>query len=550
MRRQLFSNFILDNSLWVMVTRELGSSVNAQLTLGQNLRQEDFSRFLAGGANLIQGATSLEATVDPGTPEQFESQVRTVGFFGELNFDLWRQLFVTGGVRYDGWSTFGGDKQWFPFPSGSLAWEFTQLVGDSWRAFNFGKVRVAYGEAGQDPPAFSNVSAFEACSYLEREGVCSETSLANESIKPEVTREFEAGLDLAFFDSRLSLGVVWYDQKTDDAILEMPVSPSLGFETAPVNAASFRNRGWELQIGGAPFRGRAFTWEIDAYGGTIDSEILELRGGEEFFLGGFTDGARASVVEDICGPGADEPCPFGVLLGDDLVKFGRGLSADVDCDPATPDASIDEAFPEAPAGTLYIGCDGYPFNDPRNRVLGNPNPDWNGGVRNTFTISENLRISALINWRSGIDMWNGTKGALFTYGTHAETEAWHGDGQPWVFDGFGPGAGQEVIRDYRWAVLGPGGGFGGGAQFFIERASFVKLRDVSIRYALHGGPVSRFLGFSRAEFSFTGRNLVTWTDYTGLDPETNLTGQSTARGLEYFNNPRVRSYVFQIELVR
>jgi TonB-linked SusC/RagA family outer membrane protein len=546
--RAAYDNFILDNSLWVTASHGLGTSVFAEITLGQNLRQTDFSRLDVIGTNLIQGATSLEATVDL-DPGQFESQVRTVGFFAELNFDLWEQLFLNGGIRYDGWSTFGGDKQWFPFPNGSVAWEFTQLLGDGWEAFNFGKVRLAYGEAGQDPPIYSNVSAFEPTIYLDREGVATESTAANETIKPEVTREFEAGLDLAFLDSRLSLGVVWYDQKTKDAILELPSAPSGGFESTPTNGASFRNRGWEFQLGVVPFRGRTFTWEVDAHGGTIDSEVLDLLGTEEFGLGGFTS-ARAALVEDICGPAANEPCPFGVLFGEDLVKFGRGLSADVDCDAATPDSPIDEAFPGTPAGSLYIACDGYPFADQRLRVLGNPNPDWNGGIRNTFTILEDLRISALIDWRSGIDMWNGTKGALFFYGTHAETEEWHGDGQPWVFDGFGPGAGQEVIRDALWAVAGNGSGFTGGTPFFIERASFVKLRDLSVRYALHGGPVSRFLGFARAEFSFTGRNLITWTDYTGLDPESNLTGQTTARGLEYFNNPRVRSYVFQINLVR
>ena len=548
--RGSYDNFILDNSLWVTASHDLGSNVFAEITLGQNLRQVDFSQFETWGFKLIEGATSLEAAVDL-FPRDYRSQVRTVGFFAELNFDIWEQLFVTGGLRYDGWSTFGNEKQWFPFPSGSVAWEFGRLLGGGNGNFNFGKVRVAYGEAGQDPPVFSNVSAFTTdwwTNWSGQEGVVSETSAANESIRPEVTREFEAGLDLAFLDSRLSLGVVWYDQKTVDAILDLPVPYSTGFSEAPVNGASFRNRGWEFQLGAVPFRGRTFTWEVDAHGGTVDSEVLDLKGAEAFILAWI--GVRAAVVKDICGPAANEPCPFGVLFGEDLVKFGRGLSADVDCDAITPDASIDEAFPGAPAGSLYIGCDGYPFLDQRLRVLGNPNPDWNGGIRNTFTILENLRISALIDWRGGIDMWNGTKGALHTFGTHVATEEWHGDGQPWVFEGFGPGAGQGVIRDHAWAVLGPGGGFGGGHHFFIERASFVKLRDLSIRYALHGGSVSRFLGFSRAEFSLTGRNLITWTDYTGLDPESNLTGQSTARGLEYFNNPRVRSYVFQISLVR
>jgi TonB-linked SusC/RagA family outer membrane protein len=549
--RASLDNTILDNSLWITASGDLTAGVFAQLTLGQNIRQNDFTRLGTAGFNLIDGGLNLEATVDR-FPDEYKSQVRSVGYFGELNFDVRDQLFVTGGLRYDGWNTFGGERQWFLFPNGSVAWEFTQLLGAETGILDFGKVRVAYGEAGQDPPAFSNVSGFittARSSYLGQEGLVTELTAASSGIGPERTKEFEAGLDLAFVDSRVSLGVVWYDQKTEDAILELPVPPSLGFEAQPTNGAEFRNRGWEFQLGLIPFRGRGFTWEINAHGGTIDSEVLDLRGAEQFQLNGFTS-TGAFVVKDICGPSGDQPCPFGVLYGEDMVKFGRGLSADVDCDPATPDSGIDEAFPDATPGALYVGCDGYPFADQRLRVLGDPNPDWNGGVRNTFTILENLRISALIDWRSGIDMWNGTKGALFFFGTHAGTEEWHGAGQPWVFEGDGPGAGQEVIRDDLWAVAGNGSGFTGGAQFFVERASFVKLRDLSIRYALGRGTVSRFLGFSRAEFSFTGRNLITWTDYTGLDPESNLPGQSTGRGLEYFNNPRVRSYVFQINLVR
>ena len=551
LNRASFDNTLLDNSLWVTASGDLAAEVYAQVTVGQNIRQNDHTRLGTGGFNLIEGGLNLEATVDR-FPDEFKSQVRTVGYFGELNLDIRDQLFVTGGLRYDGWNTFGGDKRWFLFPNGSVAWEFTQLLGADRGILDFGKVRFAYGEAGQDPPVYSNVSGFITTgrsNYLGQEGLVTESTAASAGIGPERTKEFEAGLDLAFVDSRVSLGVVWYDQKTEDAILELPVPPSLGFEAQPTNGAEFRNRGWEFQLGLVPLRGRGFTWEINAHGGTIDSEVLDLQGAEEFQLSGFTIG-RASVVKDICGPTVDQPCPFGVLYGVDMVRFGRGLSANVDCDTATPESGIDEAFPDARPGAMYIGCDGYPFVDQRLRVLGNPNPDWNGGVRNTFTIIEDLRISALIDWRSGIDMWNGTKGALFFFGTHAETEEWHGDGQPWVFEGHGPGAGQEVIRDDLWAVAGNGSSFTGGSAFFIERASFVKLRDVSIRYALGSGPVSRFLGFSRAEFSFTGRNLITWTDYTGLDPETNLPGQSSGRGLEYFNNPRVRSYVFQINLVR
>jgi TonB-linked SusC/RagA family outer membrane protein len=573
--RASLNTFDLDNTLLLTANGDLSSQVFGQLTVGQNVRQRDFSRFQTVGENLITiipteaGVLDLETAVNR-NPQEYNSQVRTVGYFAEANFDLWDQLFLTGGVRYDGWSTFGSGQQWYWFPSGSLAWEFTQLLGGESGAFNFGKIRVAYGEAGQAPPVYSNVQAFAPTvfsdgwlspvglesNYQGESGVATEFTQGNADIGPERTKELEAGLELAFVDSRISLGGVYFRQKTVDAILNLPVPPSIGFDATPVNAGEFQNNGFELQLGLVPFRGRSFTWEIDAHAGWLDTEVLSLAGAEEFVLDGFAE-PRASVIEDVCGPTADETCDFGVLFGEDAIRFGRGINADTDCNASTPAVNIDEAFPQAAPGTLYITCNGYPTEDGQFRYLGNPNADWNGGVRNTFTIVENLRISALIDWRTNNDMWNGTRGALFFFGTHADTESWHGDGEAFTFDGVGPGAGQQVVLDQNYAFNEIGGGFSTGAsgggdrgEGFIEDASFVKLRDVSARYAIGGGGVSRFLGFGRAEFSFTARNLVTWTDYRGLDPESNLTQQGTGRGIEYFNNPRVRSYVFQINLVR
>ena len=555
------NQFNLDNSLFITATGEFSADFGAQITAGQNIRQENFDRFESEGQNVIIGGLDIEKAVTR-IPTDFTATERQVGYFVDANFDLWDQLFLQGGVRYDGFSTFGTDKQWFWFPNASLAWEFTRALGtEGSGAFSFGKVRFAYGQAGISPPVFSNVSAFETVtfsdgwisplglqsSYLGQEGVSTEDVSGNAFIDPEITTEWEAGIDLAFLDSRISMGVVYFDQKTENAIFNLPVAWSTGFDSAPLNAADFKNKGWEFQLGVVPFRGRTFTWEIDAYGGTLESITLDLSGTEELGLSGFSS-ARSSIAQDICGPSVDEPCPYGVLFGDDMLKFGRDLNADVDCNAATPDASIDAAFPNATPGSLYITCNGFPTFDSQQRALGDPNAAWNGGVRNTFTIIENLRLSALVDWRTEMDMWNGTKGALSFFGTHASTEPFHGDGTMQTFEGFGPGAGQSVLVDQDWFQSGEGSGFTGGTHFFIEQASYVKLRDVSLRYALTN--VGRFLGFDRAELSFTGRNLVTWTDYDGLDPESNLSGQNNGRGLEYFNNPRVRAYVFQINLVR
>jgi TonB-linked SusC/RagA family outer membrane protein len=569
-----------DNTLFFTGTADSGENFATSLTLGFNIRQEDVDNLQVDAQNLTGGAGQLDFTVDQ-TPDEFTAQTRTSGFFATASFDLYNQLFLSGGARYEGSSTFGGGEgSWFLFPSGSLAWEFTRALGiESDAALNFGKLRVAYGEAGTPPPIFSNVSGFEKNSfedgwielglesfYLGREGLVSEPSQGNQDIKPEITSELEAGLDLAFLNSRISAGITWFQQKTRDAILFLPIPESTGFNTFPSNGAKFESQGWEFTLGLIPFQGQNFTWEITGFYSDYATKITDLLGTNQIALGGFTS-LQPSVVLDNCGPAQDEQCAYGVLWGRDWMRFGRGVMADYDNDGTLND--IDAEFPGAAAGTLFVGPDGFPIQDPVSRVNGDPNPDWLGSVRTTFTILQNLQVMALFDFTNGPDMWNGTQGALFSYGTsaHLEERICAGgrgtcgatEGQAWTFDGQGPGAGQLVYLNTDTA--GPSSVFNGfngpSARYgpddcascgFIQDASFTKFRNFQVTYDFTQNWV-RSISLNRISVFIAGNNLMTSTNYLGLDPESNLNGQNAARGMEYFNNPQIRSYVFGISFI-
>ncbi len=567
------TEFNVDHSLLATGSHTFTDQISGTLTVGQNLRHEEFRRFQVNGQTLIFGTDQLDFTIDR-IPNEFFSKVRTEGYFATGELDLYDQLFLSGGLRMDASSTFGGeDVERFFYPQASVAWEFTQLEGlrDN-GVLDYGKLRVAYGVAGKAPPVYSNVSSFQTTTitdgwlspngletiYSGLEGVVSQGAQGNEGIEPERTWEAEGGVDLAFLDSRVSVGATYYYQRTEDAILFLPVAPSTGFTSRPQNGAEFQNKGIELTLDVNPVRMERFRWDVSAQWAKNDSEVLELLGAEQFGLAGFTTGA-ARVVKDICGPAANEACPFGVLYGPDWVRFGRGSTVN--------GVSIDEANAGWSAGDIYIGADGFPILDPQQRAIGDPNPDWTASIRNSFTVMNNLRISGLFDFKHGGDMWNGTKGALFTFGTHEFTTPMHGAGAQHVFGCgepamgevgvcsnptgvSGPGAGQEVnLNGLNWGI-DIGGGFGGPTSQFIEDAGFVKLRDVTVSYTFDQDWVSKIGGASRIEVSAAGRNLKTWTDYTGQDPESNLTGQTTGRGLEYFNTPQTRSFVFQMSIVR
>jgi hypothetical protein len=377
----------------------------------------------------------------------------------------------------------------------------------------------------------------------------------NQGIEPERSTGFDAGLDLSFFNNRVNFGLTYYDETTEDVILDVPVPTSTGFTSLWANGAVIENDGLELSLDVTALQMDNFSWSIDGHWAQNNSCVSKLGTGTpgtdgfqeaEFIgLGGFTGSLVGLYRPDRDENGNVTKCyEYNTFYGDDFVRFGRGA--------VLGGVDIDQAFPNAAEGALYIG---------QLRPLGNANPDFTYGVRSTMTFFNRFTLSALVDASVGAVRWNGTKGALYYFGTHADTEPYHGDGSNEVFgDGLlgneqvaGPGAGQSVlITGDSWFYGGLGTGFTGPTSQFIEDADWVKLRDITVGFNLDDDffrPLSK-IGVSNANIMISGRNLKTWTDYDGVDPESNLWGQGAARGLDYFHNPRTQSWVFTVQLTR
>jgi TonB-linked SusC/RagA family outer membrane protein len=558
----------IDHSLLATVQRTESNNFSWSLTLGQNLNQQEFRRYQVTGDNLIFGTGELDFTITK-TPNEYFDKIRTDGYFGQLTSDLWQQLYLTAGLRWDGSNTFGGttntatgkpNSNRFLYPKGSAVWEFTKAMPMGF--LDFGKLRIAYGQAGRQPPVFSNVSSYQTGSFSDgwldiglnsiyqgNDGVFSQGTLGNTNIKPERTREIEGGADFQMFNNKAALGVTYYNDKTTDAILQLPVATSTGYNTQYANGAQIRNWGWEVTLDLRPVETRNFGWTINAQWAKNNSMVDTLLGAENVFLNGFTDPYSAVITGQ----------PYGVLYGYDVVRFGRGIKVGAD--------SIDGLYPNANAGDVYIASDGFPVLDPQQRIIGDPNPKWTGSVRTTFTLYGKVRVSGLFDVKHGGDMWNGTKGALFYFGKSATTAPMHGAGTAYVFgcgnwvDGdfstcsspqgvAGPGVGTVDTLNWNTWVLGNiGSSFTGWTSAFVEDGGFVKLRDVSVAFTLTPPWLVRY-GFDALDVTLSGRNLKTWTSYTGIDPESNLTGQSNGRGIEYFNHPQVRTFAVTFTLRR
>ena len=502
--------------------------------LGAQLESNDYHRLSGSSTNFTnpfvddlrifgnaEGSNEL--------PSSFMQETRKSGVYGVLNAEAWQQLYFELTARYERPSTL--DKNIF-YPSAAIGWSFSKLIGES-DILSFGKLRASYGEVGIEPSAYASSTTFSPGGLVSGWGdglatsvygnpFTRSTTLGNPNLKEERVKEYEIGADLRFFNSRLSIGGTYYDRVTEDVILPIDLAPSTGFSNYLSNAAEISNKGIELDLSYKIISTQDLSWEITANWSKNKNMVEDLSGVAEYSLNGFT-GSTSSVVEGQ---------PFGVIWGNDFLRNEDG--------------------------TLQLDSNGFPIADPESSVLGDPNPDWRGGLGTTFSF-KGFNISAFVDTSQGNDMWTGTEGVLKYFGIHPETANestsdiplanYYGEVYPAgttfrgnIYD-FGGG---PVALDADW-YTDLGGGFGANTSQFVKDASWTRLREVSLGYSLPSKVVEA-IGFTSLDFSLTGRNLVLWTDIQGTDPESNLTGASKGRGLDYFTNPSTKSYLFTVRL--
>jgi hypothetical protein len=231
------------------------------------------------------------------------------------------------------------------------------------------------------------------------------------------------------------------------------------------------------------------------------------------------------------------------------------------------DQDIDALCAATPGGykrnALFLGPNGLPVADPAIRVIGDPHPKYTMSYTSSLKILNKITLSGLLDVKKGGTQYNGTRGALYVFGTHKDTDARSGTGQYGVSwdtktypDVAGPGTGVVGLntpQDWeRWlSIVGTGGGFTGPGEQFMEDAGWVKLRELSLSFNLDRPFLKNLTGFSSADIRISGRNLKTWTQYRGLDPEVNNAGaEYLTQGLDWFANPQSRSFVLSFSLNR
>ncbi len=530
---ELYSND-LTSDLILTLNYNLTDDLVGKLILGNNLYQSIGSSLYTQGDGLIVPDFYHISNTTSQIVRQSKGTLRRLGFYADLSLDYQEWLYLNGSVRNDMSTTLPKDNNSFWYGQGSISVVFTNLFKDVFQNsfFNFGKIRFNYAQVGKDAPMYATTTPFIQGSYADgytngvsfpfagQVGFVTGDVLGSDKLRPEKTNSWEIGLNLVFFKNIFSLDFTYYNSVSKDQIFSVPIARSTGYYAAVFNAGQISNKGFEIILNATPLSTADWRWDINLNFSKNDNMVDELYEGiDNIFLGGF----EGSSVRIVAGK------PYGSIFGFGWLRDDKG-NVIIDDDPNSPNY-------------------GFPILDVNNeKAFGSANPDWLLGFRNSISW-KGLTLSFLIDIKKGGKMWNGTRSALYFFGTHKDTE---NRGYKKVFEGVKQSNGQkndiEVTVDENWLCLGNGNGFfGSNTEDFIEDAGWIRLRELSLSYKLPKVIVD-YTPFSNINLTFTGRNLWLSTKYTGVDPETNLMGAYSAQGLDYFNMPGTRSYNFTISV--
>jgi TonB-linked SusC/RagA family outer membrane protein len=511
------------HNLLVSANRTLAPDLTLSVNAGAARGISD-ARFHNVGTNqlVVPGVYNFANAVATPPPVHELRKKRINSLYGQAQFGYRNLLFVDVTGRNDWSSTLPEDHNSYFYPSISTSVVVSDLVPSLQNTpLAFAKLRGSWARVGNDADPYQTGLVYSsATAWGGSPNFTVPNALPNTGLKPEETTSIEFGTDLRFFRDRLGLDITYYSAETTNQILPVQVSATSGYTSRVINAGTMTNRGIELLATVTPVRtSGGFQWDVTANYARNRNEVKELYDGlETLVLGSYW----SLNVE------ARQGQPYGVLWGRKYVRD--------------------------PQGRIVVGANGLPINlntNP-NGILGNYNPDWSGSLSNSFRY-RNLDVSFMLDTQQGGHVFSVTQ----YFGTYAGVlpETLEGRcGGPnlpaCATHGFMvPNSVQRQIAGNDTTYIANSTrvsaeeywhNFFGLQEPFVLDASFVKLREVRIGYAVPARIADR-LRLSSMSVSLVGRNLWLNTPMPHIDPEVAFDA-SNVQGLEFGSLPSARSF--------
>ena len=470
---------------------DITNDINSTTQVGYSQQYEKNNYALLQGRGFAPFIETVNGASTPIPGVDDRSEISVSGLYVQQNFKFKNQLFLTGAVRRDGSSVFGANQRNQTYTKASASYvisstEFWNQLGLS-KAFDLFKVRVAYGESGNltGIGAYSRFNSYSSNSFLGRSALNSSTTLANENVKPERQSEIEYGLDLGMFNNRVGLTVNVYNKKVTDLLINRQLAPTNGFASLLDNFGSLENKGYEIMLSLTPVQTKDLKWEMTTIYNHNENKAIKI--GQALTLFSTNAGAPVAIVEGQ---------PIGVFYG---TYFARGTDGSITTNAA--------GIPLAATGVTR-------------KVIGNPNPDYTASLVNELSYKK-WNFRAQLDAVQGVDVFN------------ADFRTRQGVGNGKVAEAEQRG---QIPRGYISGVYAI-------EEWRVDDGSFIKLRELSLSYN-----VGRVKFINNLSINFSGRNLISWDNYKGYDPEVNSGGQSTLlRGIDFGATPIPRTFSFGIK---
>lgn len=532
-RREMNQDFMVNYN------QSITKDINLTALLGLNYSERKYHHLYSQVTNLtIPTWYNLRNSADTPTTNTYSTRRRSYGLYGEVDFAWKDMVFITGMARNDWSSTLPKANRSFFYPGVTGSWLFSQLFDENTKSwFSFGKIRLAWGQTGNDADVYMvdpyySLATANATGWGEVKfplnGVNAYSVgniLGSNTLQPEITTEFEVGLNVAFLNNRINLDVDYYNRNSDKQIFQLASDPATGYTYQNMNLGKIRNQGIEALLTVKPIVTKDFDWTTSFNFTKNWSKVISLPKS----LGG------KSSIERING-GAG----LYAITGNELGQFL---------------AQVPERDPE---GHIVVDANtGLPVAKSSQEVIGTMNNKYTLGISTNLRY-KNVSLGFVFDIRQGGLMYSRTKSINYFVGNaiqttynqrrtfivpnsvNASTDA---SGNVTYVENTTP-ISQADIDDY-WNA----GGDQMNSAWLISK-SFVKLRNVSLAWDVPKSWLANTF-LTSVRLSLFGSNLLCWTpsDNTFIDPETSSFGNDIKGNYgEFSANPSSRKFGFNVQV--
>lgn len=483
---------------------------------------------VTGFVNDILTNKDLSSGSNVANPVNYSESYALVSYLIRANYSYDDKYLLTVSGRYDGSSRFGDNNKFAFFPSASLGWVLSEEAFMEENSFiDQLKLRFSYGVVGnQSIPLYSSTSPLESSSYILGDNKVtgfSASRIANPDLQWEKKQQLNFGVDFGILENRISGTLEYYNSTTKDLLIPQSVPTSSGFSTVISNIGTISNKGYEFTLNSINIDGK-FRWST-SFNLSSPTTIVKSLGEQDYMLAGLSNTVikNSQIIE--------VGKPLGQFYG--YVYDGIAQSEE-DVIYTLGNTSVGD-YKYKDLG----GADGVPDStisaDYDKTVIGNALPDFFGGITNTFGY-KGFQLSVFFQGSFGNDIMNVNRAKLESGLPTVNQLAT-------VNDSWTPENTDGTVRQvsYRQQELDA-------SSLLIEDGSYVRLKNITFSYTLPDKILSK-LGVSDFTISVSGQNILTFTKYSGMDPEVNAgADNSFSIGHDYYGYPQSKIYTGGIQV--